>query len=228
MFIETNNKTKTNQFKTKYLKKYLNQRKYYEKKKFLNYVKENYNKKKEFLIKEGYANSESFKFELSKIKFDLIISFGCSIIKSSIIDIYKNKFINIHLGLSPYMKGAGTNFFPFVLNKLELLGSTIMLMSHKLDDGKIIHHTIPSLNKDDNIHTIGFNLIKKTFSELINILKSNKKLHGKRIYSKKFLLYKRKDFDEVALKKAEINLQNGIIEKYLLNQKKLKLIKFYD
>ena len=36
-----------------------------------------------------------------------------------------------------------------------------MYMDHKIDDGKIIHHTIPSFDKHDNIHTIGFNLIKK-------------------------------------------------------------------
>jgi hypothetical protein len=47
---------------------------------------------------------------------DLIISYGCSIIKRPLIEYFDKKFINIHLGLSPYYKEGGTNFWPFVNN----------------------------------------------------------------------------------------------------------------
>ena len=225
-FIEKNKKTKTSQYNSIYLKKYLNDRKKIEKKIFKKFVSKNFNKKKQKIIKEHEINSNSFVKKIDIIKPDLIISFGCSIIKSRLINKYKYKFINIHLGLSPYMRGAGTNFFPFYLKKLELLGSTIMFIDYKLDDGKIIHQITPNFVYTDNIHTVGLKLIKKTFLELIEILQSKKKLVGKKFKVKNSYYFKRKDFNETVLIKAKENLKKGIIRKYINKKRKVKIIKF--
>ena len=38
-----------------------------------------------------------------------------------------------------------------------------MFLNEKIDGGKIIHHVVPNLSKNENIHEIGFNIVKKTF-----------------------------------------------------------------
>ncbi len=228
VFIEKNSKTKTSQFKSKLLKKYLIKRKKYEKFFFKKFVDINYNKNLENQIVEGSINSAKFLKEIKKMNPDLIISFGCSIIKGDILKVYKNKFINIHLGLTPYMRGAGTNIFPFYLKRLELVGSTIMFINKKVDAGRIIHHTTPNFTKSDNIHTIGFKLIKKTISELIKILSSNKKLKSKAIKKTTELYFRRKDFNSYILNEVEKNISSGIISDYLKKNKKIKLINFFE
>ena len=46
---------------------------------------------------------------------DLMIAFGSSIIKEPLLSILpRGHFLNIHLGMSPYYRGSGTNFWPFV------------------------------------------------------------------------------------------------------------------
>ena len=227
IFIEKNSKTKKSQFNSKVLKSYLYERNYYEKKFFYDYVKYNYNKKLETNLLEEQLNTEEFLSELNKYKPDFIISFGCSVIKGNIIKMYKNKFINIHLGLSPHMRGIGTNIFPIYLNKIELLGATIMFISEKIDGGKIIHHIVPNLSKSENIHEIGFNIVKKTFSMLIKILLSGKVIKAKKLKNINGHYFKRKDFTEQVLKQVKINLNSGIIKKHLKNPKKVKLINFF-
>ena len=56
------------------------------------------------------------------------------------------------------MRGIGTNIFPIYLNKIELLGATIMFINEKIDGGKIIHHIVPNLRK------------MKIFMRLVSIL----------------------------------------------------------
>ena len=64
-------------------------------------------------LKHGNINSQLVQEKLKEINPDFIILFGTSIIKSDILNLFPNKFINLHLGLSPYYKGSATNLFPF-------------------------------------------------------------------------------------------------------------------
>ena len=225
-YLENNKRDKNKQFKNNYLNNYLKKRELYESFFFKNYVKKYFKKVKKKNIRQNEINSKKIVNEVTKIDPDFIISYGCSIIKSDLISRYRGKFLNIHLGLSPYRKGAGTNFFPFFEGKLQYLGVTFLELNEKIDEGKIIHHVIPDLQESDNIHTAGFALIKKSFQELLIILnfgKFNSKIFKKKIRSK---IYRRKDFDEKKLKTAEHNLNGGLIKKYLLknNDKVMKII----
>ena len=125
------------------------------------------------------------------------------------------------------MRGVGTNIFPIYLNKIELLGATIMFLNEKIDGGKIIHHIVPNLGKNENIHEIGFNIVKKTFSLLIKILSSGKVIKAKKLKNINGYYFKRKDFTDQVLKQVEINLNSGIIKKHLKKPKKVKLINFF-
>ena len=83
-------------------------------------------------VNKGAINSDEILQEkLSQSKPDIIVSYGSSIIKDNIINKFPKKFLNIHLGLSPYYKGAGTNLWPLVNNEPEYLED--MLNSMDID-----------------------------------------------------------------------------------------------
>ena len=45
---------------------------------------------------------------------DVVLVFGTGILREPFLSAFEGRIINIHLGLSPYYRGAGTNFWPLV------------------------------------------------------------------------------------------------------------------
>ena len=68
-----------------------------------------------------------------------ILVYGTSIIKGELVNYFTGKILNLHLGISPYYRGSGTNYFPFVNNEPEYAGCTFMYLDHGIDTGEIIH-----------------------------------------------------------------------------------------
>ena len=172
-------------------------------------------------LKNGHINDEKIINFIKKEKVHYIISYGCSIISSEFINQFKDKLINIHLGLSPYYKGSGANFFPFVNKELHFCGATIMRTSKKLDGGKIIHQIRPDFRHNDNMHTIGNKIIKKTAIDLCKIILLKKRIKFVKIKTKyKNKVYKRKDFNEKTLEVATNNIKNNLVQDYISKFKK--------
>ena len=76
----------------------------------------------------------------------------CSIIPDKILKIPKFKKINIHLGLSPWYKGAATHFWPSYFLEPEYTGITVHDLSNQVDSGPIIYQEAVNLNFNDGIH----------------------------------------------------------------------------
>ena len=180
--------------------------------------------------KNGFSSSTSFLKLVKSLKPDLIIVYGSSIIKGEILNLYKKKILNLHLGLSPYYRGSGTNLFPFVNNEIQYVGATFMLLDRTIDNGRIIHQEQAKVFKNDNIHTIGNRLILEMFEVYKDLILNFNKVKIKNTKKNKTevsRVYKRKDFNLSAIKKLRRNLKNKIIENYVKskNKKKLPLIK---
>jgi methionyl-tRNA formyltransferase len=187
---------------------------------FKKFIKKN-NKYNFISIKNEKINDEKIINLIKKENFDYIIAYGCSIVAQEFINQFRGKFFNIHLGLSPYYKGSGTNFFPFVNKELQFCGSTIMQISKKIDGGKIIHQIRPDFNKNDNIHTIGNKIIKKTFVDLCKIITQDKKIKFFQVKTRyKTKVYKRKDFNKKTLKIAIKNIKNELVPEYITKYKR--------
>ena len=172
--------------------------------------------------KKNYYNSQEFINKIKLLKPDLIIVFGSSIIKGEIINIYKDRIINLHLGLSPYYRGSGTNYFALVNNKPELFGSTIMFLNRGIDTGKIIHQLRPKMLLSDNIHIIGNRLIIDSVKVIKKIILNYDKIKKKTLSykNKNSRVFKRTDFNEKSLDKLKKNFKSGMLLKYLKNKKK--------
>jgi len=213
-YIEKKNKNKIKQ-KTLLEKKYFNERKKYEKKYF---SKRNQSVSKKYEI--GFISTNKCLNEIKKIKPDLIVVYGSSIIKGKIIKEFKRKIINVHLGLSPYYRGSGTNIFPFINKELKYVGITFMYLDSGIDTGEIIHQIRPDIKATDNVHDIGNKLILKMFKYYKKIILNLKKVKiKKKNFSKKTRFYKKKDFNEKSIKILNKNLKDGLIKNYLIKNK---------
>ena len=106
-----------------------------------------------FIVK-GEINDANHVQNIIELDPDLIISYGCSIIKSKLLSVFKGRFINIHLGLSPYYKGSATNFWPFVYNEPQFAGVSFLKIDKGIDAAPIIHQIRPCFKEKDNIHDI--------------------------------------------------------------------------
>ena len=175
------------------------------------------------------VNSNYVYDTIKKFKPDAMFVFGSSIIREPLISLLPpGSIINLHLGISPYYRGSGTNFWPFVNNELEYLGSTILHLDSGIDTGDIICHVRPKIQLDDNVHSLGCKIIQSSVEYLVKIIKllsQGKKLNRVKQWDVQDRYYKTKDFDEIALSKYKNNLKNELIKNYLVNNdKKIKLI----
>ena len=177
------------------------------------------NQSNEIYIPKGDINKEPHVNEIIKLNPDLIISYGCSIIKSRLLSIFQGRFINIHLGLSPYYRGSGTNFWPIVNNELQFIGTTFMFIDSGIDTGPIIHQIRGDIWNNDNIHQIGNRLIRDSVKECLKLICykerfkistiQNDNQHNIRRY------YKKSDFNLESLDIANKNILNGCVSEYL-------------
>ena len=175
-------------------------------------------------IEKGHINDVQHVNYIRDLNPELIISYGCSIIKSELITLFERRFINVHLGLSPYYRGSGTNFWPFVNKELQFVGTTFMHIDFGVDTGEIIHQIRADIAYADNIHQIGNRLIKKSCIECIKIIRNFKdldKMPTPTLHHYDVRYYKKKDFTEEALNTAYININDGLIENYLLQKHEL-------
>ena len=156
--------------------------------------------------------------------------FGSSIIRGPLLTLLPpGRFINLHLGLSPYYRGSGTNFWPFVNGELEYVGSTILHIDAGIDTGDIIAHIRPGIEKGDDVHAVGCRVIRESAAALIEVMGMVQEGRGlnrvKQWRPDGARYYRSGDFNEEILSIYKNNLSNGLVERYLDNPKKqLKLV----
>ena len=171
------------------------------------------------------VNSELIYQKIQSFDPDAMIVFGSSIIKEPILSLgKKNKFINLHLGLSPYYKGNGTNFWPFINDELEFLGSTIMHLDSGIDTGDIITHVRPKIEDDDDVHSLGCKIIKdsaETIIEILKRIKNNQEINRIPQWTiQNERIYKLKDFNEEILKQYFDKMEKNIVKEFSKKKKK--------
>ena len=169
----------------------------------------------------GFINTEEGYNWLKSINPEFILLFGCCIIGERILNEYNNRVINLHLGLSPYYKGSGTNFWPIHDGNISCLGATIHLASNVVDGGEILHQTRSSdFCAKDNIHDLGCKTILAgidVFPTILNKYQMNECKPTRQIKTVG-KTFKKSDFNLKALNKAHANIESGIVHDYLQNQ----------
>jgi len=81
------------------------------------------------------------------------------ILSKKIINIYKNRILNIHPSLLPRYKGLNTHK-RVIKNKEKFTGCTVHLVNSKLDSGKIILQKKIKILKNDNEYSLSKRVLK--------------------------------------------------------------------
>jgi len=168
-------------------------------------------------LPKGDINSPNYTQAIIDSKPDLLVAYGCSIIKEPLQSAFKGRFLNVHLGLSPYYRGSGTNYWPLVNGEPEYVGATFMHIDPGIDTGEIIHQIRAKVLWGDMPVQIGNRLIvqmSRVYRDIIINFDHLEKMPQlpKPPYEK---VYKRKDFSRESVEKLYKNFQNGLVEKYL-------------
>lgn len=169
-------------------------------------------------LPRGGANKPEVVEEIISLQADFVLLFGSGIVKEPILEAYQDRVINMHLGLSPYYRGSGTNFWPLVDGKPECVGATIHLAVLQVDAGAILHQTRPeNLLPEDTIHDMGNKTIISTVKAIPGIVRS---------YASGTLKtqpqdglddrdFRRKDLTGKAISAVYENFKKGILVDYL-------------
>lgn len=165
----------------------------------------------------GGLNEPAEAALMRNLRPDVVLVFGTGILREPILDRFPGKIISLHLGLSPYYRGSGTNFWPLVNGEPEYVGATIFLVNDSLGAGPIIAHIRPDIEASDDSHAIGNKVILAATPNLIEAVELL--MSGKPVPSAAQTgagrLYRRKDFNADAVRRMWKNFENGMIEEYL-------------
>lgn len=169
-------------------------------------------------IPAGEINEEVNAEVLRRWSPDYVVVFGSSILREHIIDMFPDRIINMHLGLSPYYRGSGTNFWPLYDEKPEYVGVTIHYLDKGIDTGKIIAQARPDITLGDTPHSIGNKTIQAGVVAFIDVLKKFER--GENVVGNeqdhtqgKLCLFK--DCEPRHIIELEEKFKDGLIEKYL-------------
>lgn len=180
-------------------------------------------------IPAGELNESYVCEKLATWKPYYIVVFGSSLLKEKIIDLLPPKrIINMHLGLSPYYRGSGTNFWALYNKEPQYVGVTIHYLDKGIDSGEIIVQGRPEIVGDDTPHSIGNKTIVVGVGLLTELLKKIEQ--GKEIKSQEQDLsigkvYKFKDCEPERIIELMEKWDKGLIRDYLRVRKTLGDVK---
>lgn len=157
----------------------------FEKNNFFKNIKYIPNNKK-FFYKN--INSSSVIKKIKEINPTLGILFGTKKVNQNFIETFNNKLINIHRGIMEKYRGLDSEFWASYFKDFKSIGTTIHLVNHELDKGKIIFQKKLILKKNMKCYQLRYyttmiaaNLISKIINMIFNnraIFFKNQK-HGK-------------------------------------------------
>lgn len=171
-------------------------------------------------VAAGEGNSPAVYEWVLTQRPEFLVLYGSSIIRPPLLSTFADRTINLHLGLSPYYRGAGTNFWPLVNREPECVGATIHLAVSKVDAGPILTQVRPHAEAGDRAHELGTKTIIAAAEVLPGVLRAfaarallpvTQDLRGGR-------LYRGRDFTADAVRTMWKNFDTGMLEEYLADR----------
>ena len=168
-------------------------------------------------MEKGAINRGDHVEAIVALEPDVLVAYGCSIVKRPLIEAFEGRFVNVHLGLSPYYRGAGTNFWPFANGEPEYAGLTFMHIDPGVDTGAIIHQVRPRVFAGDSFHQVGNRLIADMAGIYAGVVRRWDELEPMPQPAEPEVsrLYRNRDFDDGAVVKLYRQLDAGLIDRYV-------------
>ena len=168
-------------------------------------------------ITKGAINDADIVQEITELNPDLLVCYGSSLIKSELLQTFEGKFLNVHLGLSPYYRGSGTNIWPLINGEPDMVGATFMYIDEGIDTGNIIHQIRADIYLGDSPHSIGNRLITKMTDTYVQLILSFDHLTKEKQPQSDGKLYLQKHYDKDACRKLYDQFSDRMIETYIQN-----------
>jgi folate-dependent phosphoribosylglycinamide formyltransferase PurN len=168
-------------------------------------------------LAHGTINSPEVLAWLQARAADFAVLYGSSIIKPPLLDFYGDRMINLHLGLSPYYRGSGTNFWPLVYRQPECVGATIHLAVQRVDAGAILAQVRPMAEESDRAHELGTKTIMAALDLLPHVLSlyAAGQLRPQAQQLSLGRTFRQKDFNALVVNTMWQNFDTGMIAEYL-------------
>lgn len=203
----------------------------------LNYYKEKFPPAKTVTAVFENINSEEAIDFIKKLKPDLIMVSGTRLIKNKLLELEVQKgIINLHTGLSPYIKG-GPNCTNWCIanNTIHLIGNTIMWIDKGIDSGNIITTDTVNFTGNETLNDIHIKVMEHAHELYIKALHSIKNSYSdcpsvKQSDIAKGRLFMNKEWNFNAKLRFVFNLMSNNFQKsisatdYITKQKELTLI----
>jgi len=127
----------------------------------------------EILDVENINSSNVYDFT-KKFNADLILVSGTRIIKEQLLSLNpKIGILNLHTGLSPYIKGGPncTNWC-ISMGQFELIGNTIMWIDKGIDTGNIVNSGFTEFSGNETLSEVHIKVMEHAHNLYINSLKN--------------------------------------------------------
>jgi hypothetical protein len=122
-------------------------------------------------VKMGDLNRLRMDVLAPALKSDFYVVFGASYIKGPICEfLVAHRAYNIHMGVSPYYRGACTNFWALYDRHPEYVGATIHLLTQGLDSGPMLFHALPKAEPVDPF-VLGMRAVRSAHLGLVEHLR---------------------------------------------------------
>lgn len=175
-----------------------------------------------FFLPKGDINNINHVEDIQNHNPDILVAYGCSIIREPLLSMFSGRFLNVHLGLSPYYRGSGTNFWPLVDERPEFVGATFMHINEGVDSGEIIHQIRARIFEGDTPHQIGNRLlcdVVLVYADIISKI-ANLRPMPQPLSTDSIRYCRRADFSEDSVKKLYQSFEGGIVDRYLRDRER--------
>ena len=165
-------------------------------------------------VPRGESNSPETRAWVSEQRPDVVFLYGSSIIRPPLLTDYPT--INLHLGLSPYYRGSGTNFWPLANGEPECVGCTIHLAVEDVDAGGVLHQVRPPVEPVDRAHEMGTKALMAAVAAIPAVVEAYRagRIQPVKQDLSAGTVYKRRDFDAASVRRLWANLESGMIREY--------------
>ena len=168
-------------------------------------------------VQPNELNTLEVAKEVKDFDADMAFIFGGHLILDPVLSVLPENKINMHLGLSPWYRGAATLFWPFYFLQPQFAGVTFHQIIESPDAGEIIHQCVPQLFKGQTIHEVSANCIiqaKDDISLLFNHWKNHKCFNGK-IQKTTGRVWRGRDFHPSHLRVIYDLFEDKMVDSYL-------------
>ncbi|MEL6685282.1 MAG: formyltransferase family protein [Pseudomonadota bacterium] len=166
-------------------------------------------------IAKGAINDDEIVQDIIALKPELLVCYGASLVRSELLKRFEGRFLNVHLGLSPYYRGSGTNIWPLINGEPGMVGATFMHINEGIDTGEIIHQIRADIFLGDSPHSIGNRLIAKMTDTYADLIARFPDLTREAQPQAEGTLYYQKDYDAAACQRLYDQFSDNLILRHL-------------